>query len=81
MVLPQVPECVDLTVCFHTHGGHVLLPLAGAIHIPSRFGERFAQGFVQAPCRGFVSRGLGVTGVPFRLLCDAELVMLNLQPV
>lgn len=80
-ILPKVPEWVDLTVCGHTHGGQIRLPLAGAIHVPSRFGERFAQGFVQGPARGFVSRGLGVTGVPFRLLCDAELVMLNLQPV
>ncbi|GEM49043.1 metallophosphoesterase [Deinococcus cellulosilyticus] len=80
-VLPQVPEWVDLTLCGHTHGGQVRLPLVGAIHIPSRFGERFAQGVVHAPARGFVSRGLGVTGVPFRFLCDAELVMLNLQPV
>lgn len=30
---------------------------------------------------GFVSQGLGVTGVPFRLACPAEVVVLTLVPV
>lgn len=80
-ILPEVPEWVDLTLSGHTHGGQVRLPLLGAIHVPSKYGNRFSQGFVSGPARGFVSRGLGVTGLPIRFLCDAELVMLNLQPV
>ncbi|GGJ48627.1 metallophosphoesterase [Deinococcus roseus] len=80
-ILPEVPEWVDLTLSGHTHGGQVRLPLLGALHVPSKYGERFAQGMVQGPARGFVSRGLGVTGVPLRFLCDAELVVLHLLPV
>ncbi len=79
-VLPGVPASVGLTVCGHTHGGQVRLPLVGAIMTSSRYGERFARGFVSGPAPGFVSRGLGVTGLPLRLNCPPEVVALDLLP-
>ncbi|WP_045233595.1 metallophosphoesterase [Deinococcus pimensis] len=79
-LLPLVPATVGLTLCGHTHGGQIRLPVVGALSTSSRYGERFAMGFVRAPARGFVSRGLGVTGVPMRLNCPPELVTLDLRP-
>jgi len=80
-LLPQVPRRVGITLCGHTHGGQVRFPFIGAPMIPSEYGERFAMGFVHAPALGFVSRGLGVSGVPARLGCPAELVIHDFLPV
>jgi uncharacterized protein len=76
-----------LAVCGHTHGGQIRLPGVGALLVPSSYGQRFAQGWVQGEphgnrpaARGYVSRGLGMSGVPMRNLCPAEVVLLRLQP-
>jgi hypothetical protein len=79
-VLPEVPETVDLTLCGHTHGGQVCLPGFGALVTSSHYGRRFAQGWVHGPARGYVTRGLGVSMVPLRLDCPAELTLLDLRP-
>lgn len=78
--LPRVPDSVALTLCGHTHGGQVKLPFVGPLVTSSRFGRRFAEGFVRAPALGFVSRGLGVSVLPVRLDCPAEVVLLTLTP-
>lgn len=77
-VLPAVPLSVDLTLCGHTHGGQVCLPGVGAVVTSSRYGRRFVSGWVEGPARGYVSRGLGVTHLPLRLGCPAELTHLTL---
>jgi uncharacterized protein len=86
-LLPDVPESVALTLCGHTHGGQVRVPgLPFTFYSVSKYGERFQQGFVRggadgrSGARGFVSRGLGTSGIPMRLFCPAELVILNLEP-
>lgn len=86
-LLPEVPASVSLTLCGHTHGGQVRVPgLPFTLYSVSRYGERFQQGFVRggadgrSGALGFVSRGLGTSGVPMRLFCPAELVVLNLEP-
>ncbi|BDP42395.1 putative metallophosphoesterase [Deinococcus aetherius] len=79
-LLPEVPGRVGLSLCGHTHGGQVCLPLVGPLVTSSRFGRRFASGFVQGPAPGFVSRGLGVTTLPFRLNCPPEVVVFDFVP-
>ncbi len=79
--LPQIAVDVGFTLCGHTHGGQVRLPLVGAPFTSSEYGERFAMGFVEAPLRAFVSRGLGVTVLPLRLLCLPEIVTFDFVPV
>jgi uncharacterized protein len=79
-VLPRVPSDVELTLCGHTHGGQIRLPGIGAIVTSSRYGRRFVAGWVEAPARGYVSRGLGVGLVPMRLDCPPELTVLDLVP-
>lgn len=77
-----------LAVSGHTHGGQIRLPVLGAPVVPSSYGQRFAQGWVAGDtqkgrpgARGYVSRGLGLSGVPFRNLCPSEVVVLELSPV
>ncbi len=79
-VIPEMPRSPDLLLAGHTHGGQVRLPLIGAVVTSSRYGRRYLDGWVRAPMPAFVSRGLGVTGVPFRYDCPAELVHLVLEP-
>ncbi len=79
-VLPEVPIEIPLTLSGHTHGGQVVLPGVGALQTSSRYGDRFLAGWVEGPARGYVSRGLGVTSVPVRINCPAELTVLDLTP-
>ncbi len=79
-VLPEVPTDVGLTLSGHTHGGQVVLPGVGALYTSSRYGDRFLAGWVEGPARGYVSRGLGVTSLPVRINCPAELTILDLLP-
>lgn len=83
-VIPELPDTdgggVDLLLAGHTHGGQVRLPGIGPLVTSSAYGARFADGWVPAPMPAFVSRGLGVTGVPFRFACPAEIVVLDLVP-
>ncbi len=89
MTLAAVPAWRPggLAVCGHTHGGQVRLPGLGALIVPSSYGQRFAQGWVRGEAvgnrpgaLGYVSRGLGLSGVPFRNLCPPEVVLLTLSP-
>lgn len=79
-MLPLIPASVDLVLCGHTHGGQVNLPLIGAPVTSSRYGQRFRAGWVEAPARAYVSRGLGVSMVPLRLNCPPELAVFAVQP-
>ncbi len=70
----------DLVLSGHTHGGQVCLPLIGPVVTSSAYGRRFAQGWVEDPVTAFVSRGLGVSLLPVRMLCPPELALLELEP-
>lgn len=78
--IPDLPDGLDLVLAGHTHGGQVRLPLVGPLVTSSEYGRRFVEGWVDAPMPAFVSRGLGVTLLPFRLFCPPELVLMELQP-
>ncbi len=70
---------VDLMLSGHTHGGQVYIPGMGTPILPSKFGQKYAQGFVDGPhCRVFVSRGVGVTVLPIRVGVPPEVVELEL---
>ncbi len=79
-LLPRVPVDVGLTLAGHTHGGQIQLPFIGPVITSSRYGRRFAEGWVAGPARGYVSRGLGVGLVPIRFSCPAELNVFDLEP-
>jgi len=58
----------------------VCLPFVGPLITSSAYGRRFAQGWVHGPARGYVTRGLGVTLIPVRVACPAELTVMDLTP-
>ena len=78
--LYEVPPTVDLTLCGHTHGGQIVLPGYGPGFTSSKYKQKFAGGWVDDPVPGFISRGLGVSTIPLRVSCPAELVIHQLMP-
>jgi uncharacterized protein len=78
--IPRMPETVDVTLCGHTHGGQVRLPWIGPVIVDEPDSRRFDAGWFQAPGLAYVSRGLGVSRLPIRLNCPAELTMVTLTP-
>ncbi len=71
---------VDLALCGHTHGGQVQLPLVGAPFVPSCFGQKFVEGWVQGvTTRVYVNRGLGTTGPAVRFNCRPEITVLRVE--
>jgi uncharacterized protein len=77
-VFPDVPERVSLTISGHTHGGQVNI-FGWKPVVPSRYGARYAGGLVEESGRQIVvSRGLGCSGIPVRLLSPPEIVLLEL---
>ncbi len=81
-ILATVPASVGLTLSGHTHGGQVRVPGLRTLFNVSNYGERFQRGWVKGfqGAQGYVSRGLGVGGLPLRIFCPAELVVLELHP-
>lgn len=80
-IFPEVPAGVGLTLAGHTHGGQVDLPLLGRPIVPSRFGERFAQGLIEEGGRRlFVTSGIGTAYIAVRFRVPPEIVVLTLTP-
>lgn len=70
---------VGLMLSGHTHGGQVVFPTGGAPFVPSRYGQKYLHGTVQAPATTvYVSRGLGTTSVPVRFCSRPELTLVTL---
>lgn len=64
----------------HTHGGQIRLPLLGALWLPPK-GKRFVAGwYLRNGSQLYVSRGIGTTILPARLLCRPEIAILDLRP-
>ena len=71
---------IDLMICGHTHGGQVRIPGVGtAASLLSRYGDKYAAGLVRGPaCPVLISRGVGISLVPFRFLVPPEVVEITL---
>lgn len=70
---------VGLVLSGHTHGGQVVIPGYGAPKVPSRYGQKYLRGLVDAPAtRVYVSRGLGTSGPAVRVNSPPELTLMTL---
>ena len=82
---PQMTMPTELTLTGHTHGGQVRLPFIGTPVTSSAYGERYLEGWAPPPNRRFgkayVVRGLGVSFLPLRLNCPAELAVFDIAPL
>jgi uncharacterized protein len=77
------PDDFALVLSGDTHGGQICLPVpgvAGGRIMLSQPRARFREGFYdEAGVRVFVSRGVGTSFLPFRLLCRPEIVVFRLR--
>jgi predicted MPP superfamily phosphohydrolase len=78
--IENLKENIDLIISGHTHGGQIVLPLVGALYMPSPFGQKYLAGLVRDGNRQtYVSRGLGLFFVPIRLNCSPDVSVLTLS--
>jgi predicted MPP superfamily phosphohydrolase len=72
----------DLALSGHTHAGQIRIPFIGAIKTSSRYWKDFEYGFYHNQTQKsylIVSSGLGTSLLPFRFLCNPEIVLVKLQ--
>jgi predicted MPP superfamily phosphohydrolase len=78
-IFPQVPDRVALTLCGHTHGGQIRIPLLWEHFVPSQYGTRYAYGHIVEEGRHMiVSGGLGTSAVPARLGVPPEILRVEI---
>jgi uncharacterized protein len=77
----ELPSHVSLQVSGHSHGGQICLPLGISMHTPPG-AWRYVDGFYpEAKVPLFVTRGVGTTGLPYRLFCRPQVAVLTLRPI
>jgi predicted MPP superfamily phosphohydrolase len=71
---------VDLMLSGHTHGGQIRMPFVGALYTPPR-GRKYIEGHfhLENGLQLYVNRGIGTSGVPFRVDCRPELTLITLR--
>ncbi|MGO9007741.1 MAG: metallophosphoesterase [Beijerinckiaceae bacterium] len=78
-IFRKVPDRVSITLCGHTHGGQINLPLIGPAYARSRYGTDHIYGHIVEHGRHMIiSAGLGTSYVPVRFMRPPELVFLAL---
>jgi predicted MPP superfamily phosphohydrolase len=71
----------DIVLAGHTHGGQICLPGGVPIIWHDSLPKRMCKGVHRVGRTWLcVSRGLGFTGLPFRVWCPAEVIELVLRP-
>ncbi|MGG1876908.1 MULTISPECIES: metallophosphoesterase [Paenibacillus] len=77
----------DLVLAGHTHGGQIVLPLAGAVKL-EKFYQSYKAGWYDLPGKEdgatagppfLISKGFGTSHLPLRLGCPAELHLITLK--
>jgi len=72
------PRGIPLTLAGHIHGGQFYVPILG--WSPGRLITKYVMGyFRQGNSQLYVSRGIGVVGVPIRVFVPPEIALLELR--
>ena len=80
MIFDRVPKRVAVTLCGHTHGGQVNLPLAGPIVASVRYGANRVYGhMVENDRHLIISAGLGTSFMPVRFMRPPEVVEVTIS--
>lgn len=83
-VLPVAARnSIDFTVSGHVHGGQIIVPTGGAgkgVSI-ARIASVYTHGwYTEGDARMYLSRGVGLTFVPWRINCPPEIALFHLKP-
>jgi len=77
--LPLVPSRVSLTICGHTHGGQLRLPVLGSALMPNMIKSRFEPGLNMEDGRKmYLTSGIGGSPYRARFYCPPEVVLLEI---
>lgn len=77
-IFPEVPEYVSLTLAGHLHGGQIRLPFIGGIIIPSKFGNKYANGLTEENGRKILTtKGIGTSLFQIRFNCPPEIHIID----
>lgn len=88
LLLTHAPDAIgrvadgdyQLVLAGHTHGGQICIPSPGGKILLSSSGSDYGDGIYQAGAATMhVSRGVGTTLLPFRLLSRPEVTLLTLE--
>ena len=72
------PRGIPLTLAGHIHGGQFYVPVVG--WSPGRLITKYVMGhFTQGSSHLYVSRGIGVVGVPLRVFVPPEIALFELR--
>ncbi len=78
-IFHRVPERVSLTLCGHTHGGQINLPIVTEYFTESEFGMDKVYGhIVEGGRHMIISAGLGTSIAPVRLFRPPEIVIVTI---
>jgi len=78
-IFHRVPARVALTLCGHTHGGQVNLPIISSAYAKSRYGTDHIYGHIVEDDRHMIiSAGLGTSIAPVRFMRPPEVVEVSL---
>ena len=70
----------NLYLCGHTHGGQICLKNGIALISHQFEGKQFNKGkWKIGNMKGYTSRGVGVSGIPVRFNCPAEIALITLK--
>lgn len=79
-IAPALPRDTPLLLAGHTHCGQTVLPLVGALWIPSRYGKRYRCGAIREGRHTIVvGAGLGTSLLPLRLGAPPDIWLLTLR--
>lgn len=72
------PRSIPLTLAGHIHGGQFYLPVIG--WSPGRLITKYVMGhFTRGSSQLYVSRGIGVVGIPLRIFAPPEIALFELR--
>ncbi len=78
-IFSRVPKRVSLTLCGHTHGGQVNVPVLGPWYQRHKMGTHYVYGHIVEGGRHMViSGGLGTSIAPVRFMRPPEVVLVTL---
>lgn len=86
LALQHIPNCFDLAICGHSHGGQIQLPFFGA-PITNALYPEFLQGMVtvsnldKPDSKVFTSKGVGVVEFPYRIGARPDVAIIELRAI
>jgi predicted MPP superfamily phosphohydrolase len=73
-----IPRAIPLTLAGHIHGGQFYIPVIG--WSPGRLITKYVMGhFQNGASQLYVSRGIGVVGIPLRIFAPPEIALFELR--